>query len=70
MSIVFVTYLAFEIPSNLVLKKITPSVWIAFITAMWGIIAICQGFVNNYAGLIVCRLLLGAFEAGLFPGLT
>jgi len=28
----------------------------------------CQGFVHTHAGLVVCRLLLGVFEAGVFPG--
>jgi len=35
---------------------------------MWGMVATFSCFVNNFAGLIVCRLLLGTFEAGLFPG--
>ncbi len=69
-SILFVTYVIFEIPSNLVLKKFTPSLWISFIVVMWGIVATCQGFVQDYGGLLACRVLLGAFEAGLFPGLT
>jgi MFS family permease len=69
-SILFVTYLLFEVPSNLVLKLFTPRRWIAFITVSWGIIATCTGLVNSYASLIACRLLLGAVEAGLFPGLN
>jgi len=68
-SILFVTYLAFEVPSNLVLKKFTPSRWIAFITVAWGLIATLTGLVNSYGSLLACRLLLGAVEAGLFPGL-
>lgn len=70
MSILFVTYLLFEVPSNLVLKLFTPRRWIAFIAAAWGIIATLTGLVNSYGSLIACRLLLGAVEAGLFPGLT
>ncbi|PUU76104.1 major facilitator superfamily domain-containing protein [Tuber borchii] len=69
-SILFVTYLAFEIPSNLVLKKFTPRRYIAAITTVWGIIATCTGLVNSYGSLLACRLLLGAVEAGLFPGLA
>ncbi|KAB5526397.1 major facilitator superfamily transporter [Coniochaeta sp. 2T2.1] len=69
-SILFVTYIIFEVPSNLVLKKFTPSRWIAFITMAWGIIATLTGLVNSYGSLIACRLLLGAVEAGLFPGLN
>ncbi|TDZ15215.1 putative transporter [Colletotrichum orbiculare MAFF 240422] len=69
-SILFVTYIIFEVPSNLVLKLFTPSRWIAFITVSWGIIATLTGLVESYGSLIACRLLLGAVEAGLFPGLN
>ncbi|KAH6971703.1 major facilitator superfamily domain-containing protein [Ilyonectria sp. MPI-CAGE-AT-0026] len=69
-SILFVTYLLFEVPSNLVLKLFTPRRWIAFIAAAWGLIATLTGLVNSYGALLACRLLLGAVEAGLFPGLT
>ena len=64
-SILFVTYILSEVPSNLVLKKLTPSRWIAFITVAWGIIATLTGIVQSYGGLIACRLLLGAVEGGL-----
>ena len=67
-SLLFVTYILSELPSNLVIKKFKPSRWIAFITTSWGIIATCTGAVQSYAGLIICRLLLGAVEGGLFPG--
>ncbi|KAF2175574.1 MFS general substrate transporter [Zopfia rhizophila CBS 207.26] len=69
-SILFVTYILSELPSNLVLKKLRPSRWISFITVSWGIIATLTGIVQNYAGLIVCRLFLGAVEGGLFPGMA
>lgn len=36
----------------------------------WGIVIVCTGFANSYASLIVLRLLLGAFESGLFPCLA
>ncbi|KAL8701304.1 MAG: hypothetical protein Q9201_004975 [Fulgogasparrea decipioides] len=67
-SILFVTYLLSELPSNLVLKKFTPSRWISFITTSWGIIATLTGVTQSYGGLIACRLLLGLVEGGLFPG--
>jgi MFS family permease len=69
-SILFVTYLLFEVPSNLVLKLFTPRRWIAFIVVAWGIIATLTGLVQSYGALIACRLLLGVVEAGLFPGLS
>ncbi|KAI0202809.1 major facilitator superfamily domain-containing protein [Astrocystis sublimbata] len=69
-SILFVTYLIFEIPSNLVLKPIGPQRWLAFIVLVWGVIALATGFVRNFESLVALRLLLGVFEAGLFPGLN
>lgn len=69
-SILFVTYTLSEVPSNLVLKKFTPSRWLAFITVGWGIVATMTGLVNSLGSLLACRLLLGAFEGGLFPGLA
>ncbi|KAI1332279.1 DNA-repair protein rad2 [Xylariaceae sp. FL0255] len=69
-SILFVTYLIFEVPSNLVLKPFTPKRWISFIVFVWGILALATGFIHNFGSLVALRLLLGAFEAGLFPGLN
>lgn len=68
-SILFVTYCLFETPSNLIIKKMKPARYLAGLVFVWGIIAIFTGFVQNYASLIACRLLLGTFEAGLFPGI-
>ncbi|KAJ5502733.1 Major facilitator superfamily domain general substrate transporter [Penicillium fimorum] len=67
-SILFVTYCFFEVPSNLVLKKLRPSRYIATISILWGIIATLTGITQSYGGLIACRVLLGVVEAGLFPG--
>lgn len=68
-SVLFPTYVLFELPSNLVLKHyVRPSRWIAFITTSWGLIATLSGLTKSYAGLLACRVLLGLFEAGLFPG--
>ncbi|KAI0097559.1 DNA-repair protein rad2 [Nemania sp. FL0031] len=69
-SILFVTYLLFEVPSNLVLKPFGPQRYMAFIVFTWGVIALSTGFVQNFGSLVALRLLLGVFEAGLFPGLN
>lgn len=58
-SILFVTYILSELPSNLVLKKFRPSRWLSFLVASWGIVATLTGIVHSYAGLLVCRLVLG-----------
>ena len=57
-----------QVPSNIILKKVAPSTWLAAIMFLWGIATIGQGLVQNQAGLIAMRLLLGLFEAGFFPG--
>ncbi|KAM0709966.1 hypothetical protein Q7P35_002328 [Cladosporium inversicolor] len=64
----FITYILFEVPSNIILKRVAPSTWLAAIMFLWGIATIGQGLVRNQAGLIAMRLLLGLFEAGFFPG--
>ncbi|KAJ5439112.1 transporter [Penicillium daleae] len=58
-SILFVTYCFFEVPSNLVIKKLRPSRYIASISVIWGIIATLTGVCQSYGGLIACRILLG-----------
>lgn len=58
----------FEAPSNLVIKKLKPARYLAGLMFGWGMVATFSAFVNNLAGLLACRLLLGFFEAGLFPG--
>lgn len=69
-SVLFVTYILSELPSNLIIKKFTPSRYLALLTVGWGIVATLTGITQSYAGLLVCRVLLGALEGGLFPGLT
>ncbi|KIJ64455.1 hypothetical protein HYDPIDRAFT_90046 [Hydnomerulius pinastri MD-312] len=50
------------------LKHFNPQIWLPSLTLVWGIVSICQGLVTNQAGLFGIRFLLGAAEAGLFPG--
>lgn len=69
-ALLFVTYVLVEVPSNLVLKYLTPSRYIAGLTITWGIVSTLTGVVQSFGGLIACRLLLGLLEGGLFPGLT
>ncbi|KAH6667199.1 putative MFS transporter [Halenospora varia] len=66
----YATYIASELPSNLVLKRVSPKIWLPFLTIIWGIITMCLGFVRNYAGLMTVRAFLGAAEGGLLPGIV
>jgi hypothetical protein len=68
-SLLFVTYISSELPSNLVIKKFTPSRWLSFITTAWGVVATLTGITQGFKGLVACRIILGALEGGLFPGL-
>ncbi|KAK6076836.1 major facilitator superfamily transporter [Seiridium cupressi] len=68
--IFLIGYFAFEIPSNIMLKKMRPSQWIAFLMLSWGAITIGLGGTHNFSQVTGVRFLLGAFEAGLFPGLV
>ncbi|KAG5999710.1 hypothetical protein E4U43_001911, partial [Claviceps pusilla] len=68
LTVFFFTYAAFEIPSNLLLKKLRPSRWLPTIMVAWGLVMMLMGFVQNYHGLLIARLFLGVAEAGLFPG--
>ena len=68
LAIFFAFYIASELPSNLVLRKATPRLWLAFLTAAWGLMGMCLGFIRNYAGFLVVRALLGFAEGGLLPG--
>lgn len=69
-SILFVTYVAFELPVNLFLKAIGPKRFIPLAATCWGLVSMCTGFATNKGQLIALRLLLGTFEAGFFPGVN
>ena len=65
----FAPYILFELPSNLLLAKFKhPSYYMGTIVTCWGIVMTCSGFVKDLAGLAATRVLIGAFEAGFFPG--
>lgn len=70
LTVFFFTYSAFELPCNILLKKLRPSIWFSSIMVAWGIVTLCIGFVQNYHGLLIARIFLGVAEAGLFPGVA
>ncbi|KAI1851539.1 hypothetical protein JX265_012379 [Neoarthrinium moseri] len=69
LAVFYATYIASEVPSNLVLKRVTPAVWLPFLTFSWGIVAMCLGFIQNFAGFVAVRAILGFTEGGLLPGM-
>jgi len=66
--IFFVSYFLFEVPSNLLLEKIGARRWIARIMITWGVLAGAMALVKGPQSLYLMRFLLGAAEAGFFPG--
>jgi MFS transporter, ACS family, tartrate transporter len=67
--IFFFGYFLFEIPSNLILEKIGARIWIARIMITWGIISGLTALVTGPTSFLIIRFLLGAAEAGFFPGM-
>jgi ACS family tartrate transporter-like MFS transporter len=68
--IFFLSYVALEIPSNLVLHRVGARLWMGRIMISWGIVATATAFVWDGASLVVARILLGVGEAGFFPGVV
>jgi MFS transporter, ACS family, tartrate transporter len=67
--IFFLSYFLCEVPSNLVLAQVGARRWIARIMLTWGIVAGAMALVTGPMSLYVMRFLLGAAEAGFFPGI-
>jgi MFS family permease len=65
----FVGYFFFEIPSNLALYRFGARIWIARIVFSWGVLTTLTAFVSHPWQFYTLRFLLGAAEAGFFPGI-
>lgn len=68
--IFFIGYFIFEIPSNLLLEKIGPRIWIGRIMVTWGLVSSMTALVRSPESFYFCRFLLGVMEAGFFPGIV
>ena len=66
--ILFVSYFAFGVPSNLMLHRVGARRWISSLLAVWGLIAAGMAFIQGEKSFYVMRFLLGATEAGFYPG--
>jgi ACS family tartrate transporter-like MFS transporter len=66
--IFFLGYLIFEVPSNLIMAKVGARKWIARILFTWGIVACAMAWVQGTRSFLIMRFVLGAAEAGFFPG--
>ena len=65
----FIGYFLFEVPSNLALEKFGARLWIARVMVTWGLISGAMAFVQGPTSFYILRFLLGAAEAGFFPGI-
>ncbi len=66
----FLSYALFEIPSNIILLRVGPRRWIALIMFAWGVISASMPLVHSPHAFYWLRFLLGAAEAGFFPGIV
>jgi len=64
----FIGYFLFEVPSNLILQRVGARLWIARIMIVWGIVTMTTIFIGSTTTFYFVRFLLGAAEAGFFPG--
>ena len=67
-SILFVGYLLMQLPSNLLLTRVRPSLFLGTAMAIWGVISACQAATQSFTGLVLARFFLGFVEAPFFPG--
>ncbi|KAK6844338.1 MFS transporter [Apiospora arundinis] len=67
-SILFVGYLLMQLPSNLALTRVRPSIYLGVAMAVWGVISACQAATHSFGGLVAARFMLGFAEAPFFPG--
>ncbi|KAI0767797.1 MFS general substrate transporter [Fomes fomentarius] len=69
LTIYFIAYATFCVPSNLVIKKFRPSRWLPSLTVCWGITTALMGLVKTYPQLVGVRICLGVAESGLVCGI-
>ncbi|KAK6437773.1 hypothetical protein LTR95_006028 [Oleoguttula sp. CCFEE 5521] len=67
-SIFFVGYLLMQLPSNLLITRVRPSIYLGVAAAGWGIVSTLNAAVQNFPSLIAVRFILGFVEAPFFPG--
>ncbi|EUC41167.1 hypothetical protein COCMIDRAFT_106858 [Bipolaris oryzae ATCC 44560] len=64
----YIPYILIDVPSNLLVKRLRAGIYLPTLITCWGLVCTMMGFVKTFAGLVVCRLLLGLFEGGILGG--
>ncbi|GAA6034267.1 hypothetical protein JCM8097_003815 [Rhodosporidiobolus ruineniae] len=67
-SLLFVGYIVGQLPSNMILSRSRPSIYLSCCVFVWGAVSLSTGFVKNYHQLLAVRILLGFCESPYFPG--
>ncbi|PYH93874.1 MFS transporter [Aspergillus ellipticus CBS 707.79] len=67
-SVLFAGYIALQVPSNMLLTRVRPSIYLPFCMALWGMVSALTSQVEDFKGLVICRFFLGFLEAPFFPG--
>ncbi|GAW15115.1 hypothetical protein ANO14919_045240 [Xylariales sp. No.14919] len=67
-SILFVGYILMQLPSNLLLTRVRPSLFLSVAMTIWGVISTAQAAARSFGGLVAARFFLGFAEAPFFPG--
>lgn len=69
LSILYVGYILMQVPSNIFINRIQrPSLYIAVVMLVWGLVSTLSGVVHNFAGMVSIRFFLGFVEAAFLPG--
>ncbi|KAG7086173.1 hypothetical protein E1B28_002132 [Marasmius oreades] len=66
----FVPFILFQIPANAILRRVGVRNWLSFIVIAWGAVQLAMGFVKHWGWLVLCRVLIGCFEAGFGPAMV
>lgn len=69
-SILFVGYVLMQVPSNMLITRIKPGVYMSAWMLVWAVVSGCTALVQSFGGLVACRFFLGITEAPFYPGAT
>ncbi|KAI0885218.1 MFS transporter [Annulohypoxylon maeteangense] len=69
-SILFVGYVLMQVPSNMLITRIKPGIYMSGCMFVWAVVSTCTAAVKNYRGLVASRFFLGIAEAPFYPGAT
>lgn len=66
--LLFIGFFLTEVPSNMIMNKLRPSIYLSTIVWVWGVIVLAMSHAKSFEGFVTARFFLGTIEAGLFPG--